>query len=81
MPRTHLCTDMPTWLLWAGAGQKAKHKLSSACFLGHLTRIASPVLSCTALERMLTFWNGRTIPGKGVVPFAGLVCDTAAAMS
>lgn len=27
VPKAHLCADMPTWLLWAGAGQKAKHRL------------------------------------------------------
>lgn len=30
VPKTRLCTDMSTWLLWAGAGQKAKHRLSSS---------------------------------------------------
>lgn len=28
--KTHLCAEMPTWQLWAGAGQKAKHRLSSS---------------------------------------------------
>lgn len=40
--KTHLCTDKPTSLLWAGAGQKGKHTLfSSLIFWG---------LSCRALE-------------------------------
>lgn len=50
-PKTHLCADMPTWLLWAGAGQKTKDRLSSSLiFWGPLTRTASPVLFYRALE-------------------------------
>lgn len=57
-----------------GQGRRQSTSCPPAWFLGYVTRIASPVLSCTALERVLTFWSGRTVPGRAVVPFAGLVC-------
>lgn len=68
---------MPTWLLWTGAGQKAKHRLSSSLiFWGALTRTASPALSCRALEMVLMFWEVKTLPRRDVVPFARVVCLT-----
>lgn len=68
----------PTWLLWAGAGQK----LSFSLFFGVSNQNC---LTCAFLHGMgegadILEWQDH--PWEGcVMPFAGLVCDTAAAMS
>ena len=34
------------------------------------------MLSCRALEMVLTFWEGKALSGRDVVPFSGVACLT-----
>lgn len=69
------CTDVPTWLLWTGKGQKAKHKLSSSLFFVVFDQNCLTCAFLHGLREGADILEGRDHPWVGGAAFCGVsVC-------